>query len=149
MLEITLDDAAFRQDLQRLYARLGDFTPVMQSLGAEFESRISKRFEARRDPNGAAWAPWAASTRASYPKNGNRKILDRYSTMLSSLSHQADKSSVRIGFVQPYSSYHEFSTKKMPRRGLIYGDADAGTLAKSDEEALVQMLTDWINGSFD
>lgn len=40
MLEIKLDDSAFRADLAALYRRLGT-TPVMQSIGMEMESRIS------------------------------------------------------------------------------------------------------------
>ena len=140
MLEIKLDDSAFRADLAALYRRLGDLTPVMQSIGMEMESRISGRFETRTDPSGKSWAPWADSTLESYPEDGNRQLLDRYGDMLLSLNHKADATSVRIGFGKPYAAFHEWGTKHMPRRGLVFADPDAGTLAKGDEEAVLDII---------
>lgn len=140
MLEIKLDDAAFRTDLATLYRRLGNLTPVMQSIGMEMESRISGRFETRTDPSGKSWAPWAPSTVDSYPEDGNRQLLDRYGDMLLSLNHKADATSVRIGFGKPYAAFHEWGTKHMPRRGLIFADPDAGTLAKGDEAAVLDII---------
>ena len=140
MLVIKLDDSAFRADLAALYRRLGDLTPVMQSIGMEMESRISGRFETRTDPSGKSWAPWADSTLESYPEDGNRQLLDRYGDMLLSLNHKADATSVRIGFGKPYAAFHEWGTKHMPRRGLVFADPDAGTLAKGDEEAVLDII---------
>lgn len=140
MLEIKLDDSAFRADLAALYRRLGNLMPVMQSIGMEMESRISGRFETRKDPNGKSWAPWAPSTVDSYPDDGNRQLLDRYGDMLLSLNHKADATSVRIGFGTPYAAFHEWGTERMPRRGLIFTDPDAGTLAKGDEEAVLDII---------
>lgn len=140
MLEIKLDDSAFRADLAALYRRLGNLTPVMQSIGMEMESRISGRFETRTDPNGKSWVPWAQSTVDSYPDDGNRQLLDRYGDMLLSLNHKADSTSVRIGFGKPYAAFHEWGTKHMPRRGLVFADPDAGTLAKGDEEAVLDII---------
>lgn len=147
MLEIKLDDSAFRADLAALYRRLGDLTPVMQSIGMEMESRISGRFETRTDPNGKSWAPWAESTLESYPEDGNRQLLDRYGDMLLSLNHKADATSVRIGFGKPYAAFHEWGTKHMPRRGLVFADPDAGTLAKGDEDAVLDIIGIWLQES--
>lgn len=147
MLEIKLDDSAFRADLAALYRRLGDLTPVMQSIGMEMESRISGRFETRTDPSGKSWAPWAESTLESYPEDGNRQLLDRYGDMLLSLNHKADATSVRIGFGKPYAAFHEWGTKHMPRRGLVFADPDAGTLAKGDEDAVLDIIGIWLQES--
>ena len=147
MLEIKLDDSAFRADLAALYRRLGDLTPVMQSIGMEMESRISGRFETRTDPSGKSWAPWADSTLESYPEDGNRQLLDRYGDMLLSLNHKADATSVRIGFGKPYAAFHEWGTKHMPRRGLVFADPDAGTLAKGDEDAVLDIIGIYLTGS--
>lgn len=146
MLSINVDDSAFRTDLTALYRRLGDLTEVMGSIGMELENRISGRFETRSDPSGRAWAPWSQSTIDSYPDDGNRKLLDRYGDMMLSLSHKADSTSVRIGFGQPYAVFHEWGTKHMPRRGLMFADPDAGTLAPGDEEAVLDMIGLWISG---
>ena len=147
MLTITVNDAAFRDDLASLYRRLGNLTPVMNSIGMALESRISGRFETRTDPNGRSWAPWKPSTVESYPEDGNRQLLDRYGEMLKGLSHKADSTSVRIGFDQPYSTYHEWGTKTMARRGLLYADPDAGTLGAGDEAAVLDCLGVWLMGS--
>ena len=145
MLTITADDKAFRDSLAQLYRGMGNLTPVMQSIGMELESRISGRFESRTDPTGNAWAPWAQSTVDSYPDGGNRRLLDRYGDMLASLSHQADATSVRVGFGQPYAAFHEWGTEHMPRRGLLFSDPDAGTLAEGDEAAVLDILGVWLD----
>lgn len=145
MLTITADDKAFRDSLAQLYRGMGNLTPVMQSIGMELESRISGRFESRTDPSGNAWAPWAQSTVDNYPENGNRRLLDRYGDMLASLSHQADAASVRVGFGQPYAAFHEWGTEHMPRRGLLFSDPDAGTLAEGDEAAVLDILGVWLD----
>ena len=145
MLTITADDKAFRDSLAQLYRGMGNLTPVMQSIGMELESRISGRFESRTDPSGNAWAPWAQSTVDNYPENGNRRLLDRYGDMLASLSHQADANSVRVGFGQPYAAFHEWGTEHVPRRGLLFADPDAGTLAEGDEAAVLDILGVWLD----
>lgn len=145
MLTITVDDKAFRDSLAQLYRGIGNLTPVMQDIGMALESRISGRFESRTDPSGHAWSPWAQSTVDSYPEDGNRRLLDRYGDMLASLNHQADATSVRIGFGQPYAAFHEWGTERMPRRGLLFSDPDAGTLADGDEEAVLDILGVWLD----
>ncbi len=149
MITVTVDDKAFRSVLEQLYRGMGDLTPVMQDIGIALESRISGRFESRSDPSGRSWAPWAQSTVDSYPEDGNRQLLDRYGDMLASLSHQADASSVRVGFGQPYAAFHEWGTEHMPRRGLLFADPDAGTLAEDDEAAVLDILGMWLNDLMD
>ena len=146
MLTITADDKTYRASLANLYRGMGDLTSVMQSIGMELESRISGRFESRTDPNGGAWAPWAQSTVDGYPEGGNRRLLDRYGDMLASLNHQADATSVRVGFDQPYAAFHEWGTEHMPRRGLLFDDPDAGTLAEGDEAAVLDIIGVWMDG---
>lgn len=166
MLTITVDDSEFRDDLYQLYERMGSLTPVMDQIGMEFESRISGRFETRTDPWGHSWKPWATSTLESYPWAGttaakkastsgsktakkahgvgNGNLLDLYGDMLLSLSHKADSTSVSIGFGQPYAAFHEFGTKHMPRRGLMFGDPVAGTLTPNDDAYVIDVIGEWL-----
>ena len=62
--------------------------------------------------------------------------------MLASLNWRADASSVTVVFGQPYAAYHEWGTRRMPRRGLMFENPDAGTLAPDDERAIVDILAD-------
>jgi len=144
MITVEVDDKAFRDELARLHGRMSDLTPVMQDIGSAMLSRISDRFETRTDPTGRSWAPWAASPLKTYPDDGNHKLLDRYSHMLDSRSSKADKNSVRIGFGQPYATYHEYGTKHMPRRGLLFADPEAGTLAPDDEALVLDIIGQWL-----
>lgn len=145
MLTIPAGDRVFGNELRTIYQRMGDLTPVMQSIGMELEGRVSSRFESRTDPRGMSWAPWAPATLKNYPDDGNRRLLDRYGDMLGSLTHDADAASVRVGFGQPYAAFHEWGTKHMPRRGLLFADPDSGTLAEGDEMAVLDILGVWLS----
>lgn len=140
MLTVSISNTGVQDVLRELQARLGNLRPAMEAIGQELESRVSGRFETETDPNGHPWAPWAPATVASYPDDGNRRILDRYGDMLGSLNHQADADSVRVGFGVDVAAYHEWGTVHMPRRGLLMDDPDAGTLAPDDEVAVLEIL---------
>lgn len=146
---IEIDSRPVLDVLNRLIAAGQDMRPILDAVGQEMESRVSSRFETRTDPSGKAWAPWAPRTVKSYPKDGNRKLLDRYGDMLASLSHQADGDGVYIGFGQPYAKYHEVGTRKMARRGLITADPVAGTLGTGDERAIMDILRASLQNAMD
>lgn len=148
MIRIQVTNAQLRDALERLTARLGDLAPAMGSIGMELENRIRERFEGRRDPLGTAWAPWAPATVENYPEDGERKLLERYGDMLGSLNHSAGRDSVSIGFGQPYAAYHEFGTRRMPRRGLLFADPEAGELAPEDEQAVIEIIEGYLSGAF-
>jgi len=59
---------------------------------------------------------------------------------MDSRTWQADASSVRWGFGQPYAAYHEFGAKKLPRRGLLFGDADRLELADADRSLILEAI---------
>ena len=147
MLTVIVQSKPVEDLLSKLLEQMGDLQPAMQAIGQELNSRVSARFETRSDPLGRAWAPWAESTRENYPKDGRGLLLERYGDMLKSLNFQADSSSVRVGFGavaskqgDVYAAYHEWGTVKMPRRGLLFADPDAGTLAPDDETAVLDIL---------
>lgn len=140
MIIIEIDSKSVQDAFDRLVATGRDMTPITHAIGKEMETRIQARFESKTDPDGHPWAPWKPSTVKSYPKNGNRKMLDRHGDMLGSLNYQADSNSVSVGFGQPYAKYHEFGTSKMDRRGMLTADPDAGTLGAEDEQAILEVL---------
>lgn len=152
-LSVKVHSEALDAVLTKLVRGMKNLTPVMGSIGQKLESRISGRFETETDPSGLAWAPWAESTRDAYPDDGNHRILDRYGHMLRSLNHQADSSSVRVGFSavasksgDVYAIYHEFGAPKtnLVRRGLLFADPEAGTLGKEDEASVLDILNLWL-----
>lgn len=137
---ITINDRLVVEFLAELGKKAGNLRGLMDSLGQEMETRVSNRFETRTDPSGAPWIQWADSTIANYPDDGNGTLLDRYGDMLASLGHQADDSSVTYGFAMPYAAYHEFGTTRMPRRGLLTENPEAGTLSADDQRAVLETI---------
>lgn len=124
--------------INRLLYAGQNLNPVMNAIGMELETKTSNRFEMQIDPTGAPWAPWKESTVKTYPKDGNRKKLDRYGDLLSSLTYQADDHSVRIGFGNPYARFHEEGTNNMVRRGLLTDGH--GNLGADDERSILDIL---------
>lgn len=144
MLNVTISDREVSDLLTYAHGRIKNMRPVMEAIGQEMQSLVSGRFETETDPNGVHWAPWAPSTEATYPANGNRRILDRYGDMLASLNYKATASSTVIGFGMPYATFHEWGTQTMPRRGILTADPDEGTLGEEDQEAVIDMIQSFL-----
>jgi phage virion morphogenesis protein len=138
MLDIEIDDREVRQALERLRRRVQDMSPVMRAIGADMERRMLERFETETDPAGRKWAPLAKRTLKA--KKGRGSILYQHGTLMDSRSWQADASSVRWGFGQKYAAFHEFGTKKMPRRGLLFADAERRELAEEDRSLILEAI---------
>jgi phage virion morphogenesis protein len=155
MIEVTVEDQALQDYLSRLQRRMGNLKPVMRSIATELETRVSKRFETQSDPNGQPWKAWEPATKAAYAKSkkgAGTPLLNRYGSMLKSLNSIATADTARIGFGavgsvagDVYAVYHEFGTQHMARRGLLFGDPDAGTLGEGDSQAMDDLLSDWLN----
>lgn len=159
MIEITIDDRAVRAALERLQRRLADMTPVMQAIATALEANVEKRFETATDPAGRRWKRLAASTLSAWldrdkgnrrkdgslSKKGRERLASRrplYDTgdLLGSLTSSASRSEARVGFGVPYAAYHEYGTKKMPRRGLLMADPAARALGKADRREVLSIL---------
>ena len=155
MITIEANTPTVLQALRELEQRMTDMTPVMRNIGQRLESRVRARFETETDPLGNAWAPWAASYDPA--QGGNRPsnargttLLDLHGDMLGDLSHSADATSVTIGFAagdddNQYPAYHEFGTRKMPRRGMLFANPDTGQLAPDDEAEILDVIQDFLS----
>ena len=147
LLSIMVSNEGVVDALNALSQRMGNLSPVMRDIGQGLEREIRKRFASESDPNGAAWHPLAASTKLNRAKTGARGgILEHSGTMLELLGWQASDKSVQVGFTQPYAVHHEFGTRKMPRRGMLFGDQNTGELGASDEALVLDLLADYLAG---
>lgn|SRR3989338_457770 len=155
MIEVTTDTSAFDDSLRQLQKRMGTLRPVFEGLGAVLENKIRDRRETLTDPDGQRWAAWADSTLANYPADGRGKLLDRSGDMWDRTGPQwkvqgmGTDLQLRVGFDKAYPTYHEFGTKHMPRRGLLFADPEKGQLGAQDEQAIDDVLQDWLDGLFD
>jgi phage gpG-like protein len=166
---INVKNQGILEALDRLKASVEQTRPAMAAIGSELETRAKARFETETDPNGQKWQevkdlqkvkaleanskPGAKpkQTASGYPKDGNRKILDRSGTLLSSAFHHADNTTAEIGFSavagknrDVYATYHEFGTKHMPRRGILFANPNTADITDADETAVLDILNDHI-----
>lgn len=147
-ITVQIDDRELQAWLDRFAQQSGPdgLQRILDAIGAELESRVDRRFDTKTDPSGAPWAPLAASTRERYAKadgaKGKGSLLIREGHMLDSLSHQVEGSAVLVGFGVPYAAYHEFATRRMPRRGLLTADPEAGELGEGDRRSILDLLAD-------
>lgn len=161
MIDIELDDREVSEALSRLQKRLSDMSPVMKAIATALEAQVEKRFETATDPAGRPWAPLKPSTLSAWldrgrgnrkkdgslSKKGRERLSSRrplYDTgdLLGSLNSSFTRSEARVGFGVPYAAYHEYGTKRMPRRGLLMADPGARTLGEADREAVLDILRD-------
>lgn len=138
---ISIDSSLVLEALAALKTKAENMGPVFDDVGQMMETRLSNRFETLTDPNGRAWMGWADSTIKSYPDDGNKTILDRYGDLLQNITHEHDETSVTYGFGEPYAAYHEYGTDRMPRRGLMMDDPEAGTLSASDQASVLELIS--------
>ena len=158
-----------RESLTAALRRLEKPRELMDAMGAVLVQRIQQRFDSKRDPDGAAWAPLAASTREKYDREDTNprgpsagqvtrrgSLLERTRSMRNSLTHNATDNEVEVGMNTVtdgakqwnISLLHEFGTRRMPRRGLYLADPEAGTLGAGDEAALLAEVADFLDDVF-
>ena len=141
-LAIDIDDQQVLAVLRQLADRLDDLTPALDDVGAALESRVQQRFDLKQDPEGNPWAAWAPSTAELRAKQGRGSLLELTRRMRNSLNHQATRDEVKVGFGVPYAIYHEYGTRRMPRRGLLLTKSQE--LAPDDQRLVLEILEEYL-----
>lgn len=137
-IRIEINDAEVLGAFNQVSDRLSDLTPFFQDLGEHLVRRIDDGFRNQTDPYGSAWAPLAASTlKEKVRKKRITKILQSRGTMRSTLTYQAGRDRLVIGFNTFYATFHQRGTKRMVKRQLL-PDAERGLPA--GDVAIAQQL---------
>jgi phage virion morphogenesis protein len=133
-MEARIDDHALMAYLAKVENRCIDMTPAMKAIGEYMLRATDQRFTDEEDPEGKAWTPHAAITRAlAYRRKGgkthtakrkqvsaaflryaaSRKILTEGHYLRRSIHYVADRDSVVIGTPPdiPYAAIHQFGGK--------------------------------------
>lgn len=142
----TLDDGRAASELAKLQATLADPTPLHRLIAAGLERNFNKRFNARVDPDGKAWMPWADSTHALRTKQGKTKLLEFSNPgMRDSVRTTADRNGAALTMLSPIAGYHEQLTApkkgQLPRRAMLF--SKAGGLGAMDEKTVDKASTDY------
>lgn len=149
-ISILVENEEVLQALNRLQAKLGNLQPAFTQAGAKLQSSINVRFQTKVSPAGVAWAALKPSTQLSYSKKYKGKtpgsLLDRSTNgLLKSLTRRVNPNGVVVGFGKPYAAYHEFGTKKMERRGLMFANPNLGLLAQKDSTAIETIFNNFLS----
>jgi len=167
-LVIELDgDSALIAQLDVAIAGLARPSELMQNIAAIEVRNVNLRFSSKRDPNGQPWPQISELTPMIYasvhktakvgadgetiipPMPGS--LLQRTNLMMQSLSPNSGDTWAEWGFGRPYAIYHETGTERndkpyMPRRGLLTGDPERGTLGAEDAQDLQDEINDFMAG---
>lgn len=147
----TLDDGRAASELAKLQATLADPTPLHRLIAAGLERNFNKRFNARVDPDGKAWMPWADSTHALRTKQGKSNLLEFSNPgMRDSVRKRAGRQGASLVMLSPIAGYHEQLTApkkgKLPRRAMLFskdgglGDMDKQMVEKASADYFKRML---------
>jgi phage gpG-like protein len=154
--------------LVRAQMQLGRPTELMRALAARGEANVQERFDTKRDPDGVPWQPLASSTKALYdrldtarrgPRAGQvvkrGTLLERTGQMRASLTSSSGTDYAEWGMSRLSNGgawsiplLHETGTRRMPRRGIFFGDPDAGTLGADDEATLAEEIDAFLDDAF-
>lgn len=123
---------------------------LMQNIGGALVQNINLRFTERVDPDGHAWLPLSPKTLAMKAKAGKSTLLMLYNEgeMQDSIAYNAGDDWVEVGTAMRYGAYHETGTRHMPRRSFLLGDFNAGRLGAADEAGVLEVINDYLAGSF-
>lgn len=154
-----------RAALARAIGRLERPRELMQALADVIKGNIERRFDAKRDPQGSAWAPHAPATKERYRREDTDArtrvharrgtILERTGRMRASLAAAAGDDWAQIGMDRLTDGgrwsiplLHETGTQRMPRRGLFLADWEAGRLGAEDERDLEDEIVAFLDDLF-
>ena len=146
-LTIELQDAELLRRLADAQRQLADPSELLDAIGALLEGNTAMRLDDfKADPAGNPWAPIKPATeRALRRKNSGSipgSLLIRAAQgMRAGLTHNlVGDDAVEIGFDKPYAIYHEFGTRRMPRRGLLTANPETGELGAEDREDVLDLV---------
>lgn len=156
LINAEFDDGGLGSALVEAMRRIGAPRDLLARLGAVLESQIGTRFETKRDPDGDLWDQLRPSTQEAYERRFKGDVpgtlLDRSFDgpgMRNSLaSNLVADDAVEVGMSRFYALFHEMGAKRMARRGMFFGDPDAGRLGADDEAALDEAVADFLDGLF-
>jgi len=164
VVTIELQDRALLRAIGNMLALMESPRRLMDEIGAAIEKRAQQRFDTKTDPSGVPWPPLAKSTvdfwyAKKYPDGIPGSLMERTGLLRASLAHNAGDDWVDIGTSRevPGKSrptwqvgfLHEWGTRIMPPRRILTADPETGTLGAGDQEAVLQVISRWLDTAFE
>lgn len=154
---IDVENAEVVSFLQKLTNQFDNMQPAYQEIAGRLEQNVDLRFITKTDPEGKKWAPLKSSTKAKYDledtkKSGSKStvvkkgsLLMRTGAMRQSLNSMVVPNAALIGFNSDIVVHHEFGTKKMAARSLLFADPQNGLLGEQDVGDVLEILSSFID----
>ena len=112
----TLDDAQFREALDRLAAFGRNPTPILRAIGVGLQHATIDRFEQARDPEGKRWKPLTPMY-AKYKRGpGILREAGMRGGLQGSITFATSGKSVIVGSNKIYAAVHQFGATIVPVR---------------------------------
>lgn len=114
------------EELQQLGEAIAQFSnprfmrDFIQDVADEVLKMIRAEFTVSKDPYGTPWDPRKTTrTNGKLAKTGSHKVLWKSGSLRASIKRRLNMDGFAIYSDSPYFKYHQFGTKRMPRR-LIF-----------------------------
>lgn len=118
--------------------KMEDLNKPLRKAGLYMERETKMNFARESGPDGAGWAPLAASTLAQKRGGGILKETGALSASIAMIGPSGDQVKVASQGV-PYGIYHQTGTSKMPQRKFIgIGDRHIPKITKFFEQHIGQ-----------
>lgn len=113
-IKVNISGDDIGQRLDQISGKLSNLQPAMNEIGMAVEQLVLLGFVDSRDPYGKFWNPIKPR------KDGSSVPLRDTGRLMGSITHNADKNSVRIGTNVFYAPFHQLGTKRgiTPRKFL-------------------------------
>lgn len=106
--------------------------PLLHKVGQTLvDGAVGRIMGLKEDPDGNAWAPWAASTLLARERKGNvgQGLLYDGGTLVNSIYYTIQGTSVVVSARAPYAGFIQNGTPKMPARPFLgIGDGELGAI---------------------
>jgi phage gpG-like protein len=145
-IQVSLDDSAAARELAKFEAAYNDPTPLNRAIADGLLKNFNKRFDARIDPDGKAWMPWADSTHAQRMKQKQGKLLEFSNPgMRDTVRKLVTKYGASLTLLSPIAGFHEqlepARKGKLPRRAMLF--SKNGGLGAMDQKTVEQASSDY------
>lgn len=120
MLSISVDAREFKQYTKSIKSNLSNLEIPFNSFGKYMLRETKKQVANEIDPDGNRYAPLSRSTVVyKARKRLSPNILKATGKMGDSYRYRADKKSLEVQNIAPYSAYHQSGTERMPQRRIF------------------------------
>lgn len=141
-LEIRIESDAvgrLNRRISELAARLTDFRPLLESVGAEIESQTRRRIsEENAAPDGTPWQPW--SDDYAETRHGGHSLLEGEGELLDSIQYLVEGDRVVVGTNLVYGAIHQFGGDEV---GIPIPARPYLGIGPENEEDLEAVINDW------